>query len=136
VDVLKTLDELAAVVRSRPDVCVRYSKGPDHDSSRRSVDYESGLEMPGLSSIPLRPESWWTRDPLDWYARQLNHYVHLKDEEDRHAWLIEGTPVARGPDREPLLQPWTGLAWLDDALIEEARRRYEANFETGRDSAA
>jgi hypothetical protein len=136
VDVLTTLDELAALVNGHPDVCVRYSKGPDADAARSSVDYESGLELPGLSAIPLRPERWWTRDPLDWYARQLNHYVHLKDRDDRRCWLLVGTRVGDGPDREPLLEPWTGVAWLDDELIAEARRRYEANFDAGRDSAA
>jgi hypothetical protein len=35
-----------------------------------------------------------------------------------------------------LLEQWTGVAWLDATLIEEARQRYEANFDTGRDSAA
>jgi hypothetical protein len=91
--------------------------------------------MPGLSSIPLRPEPWWTRDPLDWYARQLNHYVHLSEDEDMCGWLLEGTCVGHGPDREPLLEPWTGIAWLDDTLIDEACRRYEVSFDTGRDSA-
>jgi len=135
-DVLTTLGDLAAVVKAHPEVCVRYSKGPDVDRSRRSVDYESGLELPGLSAIPLRPESWWTRDELDWYARQLNHYVHLKDADERRAWLLEGTAAGRGPDREPLLEQWTPIAWVENGVIEEARKRYERNFHAGRDSAS
>ena len=131
-----TLDELHDVVVRRPDVCVRYSRGPDDDSSRRSADYESGLELPGLSSIPLRPEPWWTRDPRDWLARQLCHYVHLKDEsgEHRRAWLLTGDVAGQGPDREPLLEPWTAIAWISESAIDEARRRYDERFDAGRDS--
>jgi hypothetical protein len=133
---IATLDELNSVVARRPDVCVRYSRGPDDDSSRRSVDYESGLELPGLSTIPLVREPWWTRDPRDWLARQLCHYVHLKDSSDdeRRAWLLAGKVVGRGPDREPLLEPWTAIAWVSDDAIEEARARYRERFDTGRDS--
>ena len=132
----ESLDELNGFVAARPEVCVRYSRGPDHDSSRRSIDYESGLELPGLSSIPLAPEPWWTRDPRDWLARQLCHYVHLKDESDdeRRAWLLVGTVAGRGPDREPLLEPWTALAWVSHSAIEEARTRYREQFDAGRDS--
>lgn len=131
-----SLDELNDVVAERPDICVRYSRGPDDDSSRRSTDYESGLEMPGLSAIPLLPEPWWTRDPRDWLARQLCHYIHLKDEsrDERHAWLLVGDVAGRGPDREPLLEPWTAIAWVSDGTIDEARRQYEERFSAGRDS--
>jgi len=52
---IHTLDELADAVRRRPDVCIRYSKGPDHDRGDQSVDHESGLELPGLSANPLQP---------------------------------------------------------------------------------
>jgi hypothetical protein len=131
-----SLDDLAALVAEQPDVCVRYSKGPAADSARRSVDYESGLELPGLSAVPLRPEAWWTLDPRDWIARQLCHYVHLKDEsDDRRPWLIAGDVAGRGPDREPLLERWTAVAWLSEALIDEARTHYEDGFAAGRDSA-
>jgi hypothetical protein len=131
---VKTLDDLADFVAGHPGVCVRYSKGPEHDRGRPSVDYESGLELPGLSCNPLEPEDWWARDVRDWFARQICHYADLGDEPGRRAWLIVGTENGRGPDREPLLEPWQPVAFLSDALIDEARRRYHDRFEVGRDS--
>jgi hypothetical protein len=130
-----SLDELARYVLQEPDICVRYSTGPLEDRGRPSVDYESGLLLPGLSATPLKPEPWWTRDRRDWIARQVNHYVHLKDDsDDRRAWLLIGRIAGYGPDREPLLWPWTPVAWLDDRVVEEARAVYERNFDIGRDS--
>lgn len=134
--VIGSLDELARLVLQEPEVCVRYSKGPREDKSRPSVDYESGLLLPGLSVVALRPEPWWTRDRRDWLARQLCHYVHLSDDadDDRKAWLLIGRIAGCGPDREPLLWPWTPVAWLSDELLSEARERYETEFDTTRDS--
>jgi hypothetical protein len=128
---IRTLDELAEIVEQHPDVCVRYSRGPADDADGPSVDYESGIELPGLSADPLRPEPWWTRDPRDWYARQLCHYAHLGDEPDRQGWLITGRIVGNGPDREPLLQPWRPVAWISDEVLDEARARYEEHFNAG-----
>src|SRR5436305_8747024 len=101
---IHTLDELVEVIAQRPDVCIRYSKGPEHDLGDPSVDYESGLRLPGLSVNTLKPERWWTRDVRDWFARQICHYADLGREPGRRAWLIEGEEVANGPDREPLLE--------------------------------
>lgn len=130
-----SLDELARYVLQEPDICVRYSAGPLVDRGRPSVDHESGLLLPGLSATPLKPESWWTRDRRDWIARQLNHYVHLKDNtDDRRAWLLIGRVAGYGPDREPLLWPWTPVAWIDNVVVEEARTRYREQFDVGRDS--
>jgi hypothetical protein len=129
-----SLDELAEFVAKHPGVCVRYSKGPDHDRGRPSIDYESGLELPGLSCNPLDPEDWWKRDVRDWFARQICHYASLGEEPDRRAWLIEGEENGRGPDREPLLEPWGAVAWLSKDLIDEARTRYREGFDVGRDS--
>src|SRR5690606_20510119 len=42
-----TLAELRELIA--PDVFLRFSRGPDHDRGRRSTDYESGLDLPGLS---------------------------------------------------------------------------------------
>jgi len=132
---IDTLDELARFVLNEPDTCVRYSKGPHADRGQPSVDCESGLLLPGLSVVALKPEPWWTRDRRDWIARQLCHYIHLKDgDDDRMAWLLIGRVAGVGPDREPLLWPWTPVASLSAASIEEARERYEANFDAGRDS--
>lgn len=132
---IESLDELARYVLSEPDICVRHSKGPHADRGEPSVDDESGLLLPGLSVVALKPEPWWTRDRRDWIARQLCHYVPLKDgDDDRMAWLLIGRVAGYGPDREPLLWPWTPVAWLAESVIEQARERYEANFEAGRDS--
>jgi hypothetical protein len=133
--VIESLDELERYVLQEPEVCVRYSAGPHADRSRPSVDYESGLLLPGLSVTPLRPESWWTRDRRDWIARQLCHYVHLKEQgRGREAWLLIGRVAGYGPDREPLLWPWTPVAVVAESVIEEARGRYEQNFHRGQDS--
>lgn len=130
-----SLDELARYVEERPGLCVRYSKGPDHDRDRTSIDYESGLVLPGLSANPLGPDTWWTRDIRDWIARQICHYVHLQDETgDRRPWVLLGSVAGFGPDREPLLSPWEPVAWLSDEVVDEARRRYHENFESGSDS--
>ncbi len=115
-------------------MCIRYSQGPEHDRGRESKDYESGLKLPGLSANPLRPETWWTRDPRDWLARQICHYASLGDEPGRRAWLIEGETIANGPDREPLLEPWRAVALLADEVLDDARDRYRTHFNTGRDS--
>ena len=133
---IESLEELERFVLQEPELCVRYSKGPHEDRSSPSVDYESGLLLPGLSAVGLRAEPWWTRDRKDWIARQLCHYVHLRDDadDDRVAWLLIGRVAGYGPDREPLLWPWTPVALLSDALIEEARARFEQNFHPGKDS--
>ena len=100
---LRSLESLAAALGERPSY-VRYSEGPDHDRDETSLDTESGLELPGLSVNPLDPEPWWTRETLDWLARQLCQYKHLRDRNpDRAAWLVRGQLVGRGPDCEPLL---------------------------------
>ncbi|MEU8193654.1 DUF6098 family protein [Microbispora amethystogenes] len=50
---IKGLDELTELVERRPGLYLRYSKGPDADEGKPSVDYESGLELPGLSVTVL-----------------------------------------------------------------------------------
>lgn len=131
---LETLAELAA--RTGPPIFVRFSKGPAHDRDRCSRDYESGLELPGLSVNPLQPEPWWTPPTELWVARQLCNYVHLAEDadDDRRAWILEGEVVARGPDNEPLVTDVRPLAWLSDGLIREAKRVYTANFDVAEDS--
>ncbi|MPZ72663.1 MAG: hypothetical protein GEU74_05435 [Nitriliruptorales bacterium] len=131
---LHSLDELLRLVR--PGVFVRYSKGPEDDDGSTSRDYESGLDLPGLSVNPLCPELWWTRPLDEWLARQICNYAHLKDDSDdeRRAWILSGDPVGRGPDNEPLVREFTPLAWVSDDLIHEAKRLYEARFEVAKDS--
>lgn len=132
---LKRLDELAKVIDSEEPLYVRYSKGPQRDNSA-SRDYESGLDLPGLSANPLTPERWWTRPRREWLARQLCNYVHLSEDapDERVAWILKGPVVARGPDNEPLIEPATAVALLDDEVIDEAKCLYKEAFDVGRDS--
>lgn len=132
--VISTLDELAELIDH--DVYVRFSKGPDDDRDRNSRDYESGLDLPGLSVNPLAPQQWWQRPIEDWLARQICNYVHIQEESDdeRRAWVLRGSVVARGPDNEPLVTDYRPLAWLSDAVIAEAKRRYKSRFDVASDS--
>lgn len=130
---IRSLSELAERVRSAPGLHVRYSEGPQHDADQRSMDTESGLELPGLSVNPLDAEKWWTRPLEDWLARQLCQYRHLAEQNpDRYAWILRGTFAGRGPDCEPLLGDVEPVAALDDRLLEEAERRYLEKFDAGR----
>lgn len=131
---LRTLAQLAQ--RVGPGVYVRFSKGPEDDRDRRSEDYESGLELPGLSVNPLHPEPWWTRPIEEWLARQLCDYVHLVEDADdeRHAWILEGEVVARGPDNEPLVADYRPLARLSATLLAEAKVLYGERFSVAEDS--
>ena len=133
-DVITSLDELAALVDD--DVYVRYSKGPDDDRNTTSRDYESGLDLPGLSVNPLAPEAWWQRPVEDWLARQICNYVHIQEESDdeRRGWVLRGSVAARGPDNEPLITDYRPLAWLSDEVIAEAKRRYQSRFDVASDS--
>jgi hypothetical protein len=130
-----SLDELCRVVEGR-QLYVRVSRGPLHDRARTSTDYESGLDLPGLSVNPLTPESWWTRPLEDWLARQVCDYVHLLEDsaDERRMWVLAGRIVARGPDNEPLLADVEPVAELSDACVREAQARYRECFEAGNDS--
>ena len=131
--VLTTLSQLCDHVAD--DAYVRFSHGPDRDESETSRDYESGLDLPGLSVNPLQPESWWTRPTEEWLARQICNYVHLQDEsEDRRAWVLTGRTVARGPDNEPLVADAKPVAWLSDDLIRQAKKLYKERFDVAQDS--
>ena len=127
-----TLTELADLVREEPGLCVRYSAGPEHDARQRSVDTESGLELPGLSVNPLAAEDWWTRPLEDWLARQLCQYKHLAERDpERRAWILRGTIVGRGPDCEPLLADISPVATITPGLLAEAEARYRDRFDAG-----
>jgi hypothetical protein len=136
---VKTLDSLEALcqaIGSHEPLYVRYSKGPEHDQTQTSRDYEAELDMPGLSVNPLAPEPWWTKPIEQWVARQLCQYVKLHEGEGRRAWVLRGQISGYGPDREPLLQPWEPVAWLSDDLIAQARACYHTNFNVGHDSTS
>jgi hypothetical protein len=129
---LRSIDELLSVLEAEPDLYVRYSEGYEADRDGRSLDTESGLQLPGLSVNPLRPEPWWTRPLRDWVARQLCQYKHLKDKNPaRRAWVARGHPVARGPDCEPLLADIEEVARIDDGVLAEAQRIYRDRFDAG-----
>jgi hypothetical protein len=125
---VEDLGELERLVRANVGLCVRYSQGYEADSGSGSTDTESGLLLPGLSVNPLTPEEWWARPLRDWLARQICQYKHLTEKEDRHAWILTGNCVGRGPDCEPLLMDIRPLGRLSDALLEEAERVYEDRF--------
>ena len=135
VPVVDSLHELCDLVDD--DAFVRFSKGPQDDRGANSRDYESGLELPGLSVNPLKPEQWWTRPLEEYLARQICNYAHIKEESDdeRRAWILTGDVVSRGPDNEPLVgRNFTPVAMLSDAVIEEAQRLYEERFDVASDS--
>lgn len=127
------LDELADLVRDGGRLYLRYSKGPRQDRRAVSRDYESGLDLPGLSVTVLTPESWWTRPVEDWLARQVRKYASLVEEDPgRRGWVLRGRTVAHGPDHEPLLDDVEPVAYLSEKVMEEALHRYEKHFEAGR----
>jgi hypothetical protein len=127
------LDDLVDLVRTTPGLFVRYSKGPDDD--HQSVDYESGLELPGLSVNRLDPAPWWTRPLKDWVSRQLCQYLHLSDRGvDHHGWVLRGLVVGRGPDDEPLVSDVELVTRLREELLDEALEWYRKRFDAGRSS--
>lgn len=133
--VIGRLDELAEIVHADGDKYLRYSNGPDADAHKTSRDYESGLELPGLSVVLLTPPHWWRRPDVDWLARQICKYAHLgQDGAERCAWILTGREVARGPDHEPLVADPQPLAMLSESLLDQAREHYHERFEVGRDS--
>jgi hypothetical protein len=121
------LKELASLVKHRGTLHVRFSEGPEEDERRGSIDAESGLRMPGLAAYPLSPPEWWKRPLEDWLARQLSQFVDLTDSDSR-AWLLVGTEMGEGPDREALLGHVRPMGWISDELLAEARSRYEERF--------
>lgn len=134
---LPTVEDLTAIVEliERHGVLfLRYSKGPASDAKEgRSRDYESGLELPGLSVTVVSPEPWWTRPVEEWVARRICKYDELDDEE-RYSWLLTGQPVGFGPDHEPLLQKARPVARVGSGALHEARRIYEERFDVGKDA--
>ncbi|MFC0681638.1 DUF6098 family protein [Lysobacter korlensis] len=129
---LDRLEQLEELVAANPDLHVRYSEGFEKDVGSGSLDTESGLQLPGLSVNPLNPEPWWTRPVRDWLARQLCQYKHLQEQNPhRHAWVLRGRMVARGPDCEPLLADVEQVDQLSDSLLSEAERVYQERFARG-----
>lgn len=122
--VLATLDDVVDLVGSgQLPVFVRWSQGPGRDLPEEcSVDGLSGLAMPGLSVTSLAPEPWWQHRPVQlWVARRVHAYSPQRRQPGSgHGWLLTGEVVGRGPDHEPLVRGCRALAWLDDAVLDEA----------------
>lgn len=122
---VESLDDLAELARSHPEMFVRWSRGPAADAAGKSLDDLTGEALPGLSANPLAVEPWWGDRPLRlWIARRLFDYSHLKHEKGPgvRPWVLEGREVARGPDNEPLVRCDTPVAWIADRVIAEAER--------------
>lgn len=129
---LDRLGQLAELLERYEQLYVRFGNDP-RDETGGSVDYESGLRMPGLSANRLRPPNWWTRPLEDWLARQICQYVHLLDRSPEHqGWVVHGTVVAHGPDDEPLLGDVEVVGRVGQALLDEANRTYRRRFDRGR----
>ena len=129
-DDVGSLEELGALARDQAPLYVRFSAGPEADAAERSVDHESGCELPGLSVIPLNPEPWFDRPSVHWVARQLVQYAHL-NEPGRFAWLLTGREAGRGPDCEPLVADVEPVARVPESVVQEAHRLYEEVFDAG-----
>lgn len=119
-----SLEELADLAGGEENLYLRWSSGPEHDSSRRSRDELTGVELPGLSASALAVEPWWNGRPVRlWVARRLYDYRHLA--ERRRAarpWVFEGAECGRGPDNEPLVECRRAIAWISPAVVDEAAR--------------
>ncbi|MFV0131057.1 DUF6098 family protein [Streptomyces sp. HMX112] len=119
-----SLEELGELLDREGPLYVRWSRGPVHDlAATQSLDYLTGIPMPGLSANPLGVESWWGDRSLRlWVARRLYDYCHLRRERDGdiRPWTLRGREVARGPDNEPLVRDIEPVSWIDLAVIEEA----------------
>lgn len=125
--VVSGISELASLVKHRGTIHVRFSEGPDEDARQARVDAESGLQMPGVSAYALSPPEWWKRPLEDWLARQLCQYVDLTAT-GRRAWLLTGTEMGEGPDREALLGHIRPVGWIAPELLAEAQERYQERF--------
>lgn len=134
VPVIRTVSHLVHEVESGPTLYIRYSGGPAADAGNGpSIDYEASYRLPGLSVATLTPEPWWTLDPRTWIVRRIRKYAEL-NVRSRYAWVLTGTPVARGPDHEPLVRSVRPVARLHDGVIAAAAAEYRARFDVGEDS--
>jgi hypothetical protein len=134
-DVVDDIVEIVRLVERQPAVFIRYSEGPDRDGERPSMDYESGLPLPGLSVTVLNPPSWWTRPATDWVARRICKYAELlQGPGDRRPWLLTGRMVDTGPDHEPLVVEARPLAWIGSTALAQAVEIYRRRFDVARDS--
>jgi hypothetical protein len=133
--VIDNFDEIVHLVQHPPSLFIRYSEGPERDLEGPSVDYESGLTLPGLSVTPLIPPPWWTRPAREWVARRMCKYANLMQAPRQpQPWLLVGREVGLGPDHEPLIAEATPIAWVGPVALAEAKRIYHQRFTIGRDA--
>jgi Family of unknown function (DUF6098) len=132
--VLEDLESIVAIVRQRPNLFLRYSKGPAADVGTVSRDYEAEVDLPGLSATTIAPESWWPLATEDWIARRICKYDELGQEGGRFPWLLSARQVATGPDHEPIVELHEAVAVLGDGAVRQARRRYRRRFQIGENS--
>lgn len=129
---IRSLDELADLVKGRDDLYVRWSRGPDADHGGTSRDELTGVELPGLCANPLAVEDWWEDRPLrTWVARRLYDYRHLRERRGAgvHPWVLAGEELGRGPDNEPIVRCEEAVALIDDAVVAAADEEITANKE-------
>ncbi|WP_067829827.1 DUF6098 family protein [Actinomadura kijaniata] len=122
---ISTLDDLAKLVDEDDRLFVRWSRGPEADAKGSSRDDLTGVPMPGLSANPLAMEDWWAPRPLlVWVARRLYDYSHLEREKGPgvRPWVLVGEERGRGPDNEPLVSCLRPVAWIEESVLEDARR--------------
>ncbi|MBA9005745.1 hypothetical protein HNR21_004627 [Actinomadura cellulosilytica] len=122
---VSTLDDLVKLVEKDDRLFVRWSRGPQADAKGCSHDDLTGVQMPGLSANPLAVEDWWAPRPLVvWVARRLYDYSHLEREKGPgvRPWILVGEELGRGPDNEPLVRCVRPVAWIDEALLSDAKR--------------
>lgn len=119
-----SLDELADLVGDETNLYLRWSAGPESDSTRRSRDELTGVELPGLSASALAVEPWWDGRPMRlWVARRLYDYRHLAERRPiAKPWVLEGEECGRGPDNEPLVDCKRPVAWIAAEAVAEAAR--------------
>jgi len=118
-----SLDELAELVERHAALYVRWSKGPAVDADHHSRDELTGVALPGLCANPLSVEPWWAGRPVrTWVARRLHDYNHLRADRGpgTRAWVLEGVERGRGPDNEPLVECTRPIAWVAEAVVDEA----------------
>jgi len=133
--VINDFDEIVRLAERRPPLFIRYSEGPERDREGPSMDYESGMTLPGLSVTLLDPPAWWTRPARDWVARRMCKYAELMQAPRQpQPWLLAGREVGLGPDHEPLIAEAIALAWVGPAALAEAVRIYRQRFAVGQDS--
>jgi hypothetical protein len=120
---IRSLDELCDRVGGRPDLYLRWSRGPEVDAHEVSRDDLTGIELPGLSVSALAVETWWEGRPLRlWVARRLYDYEHLQRRRPgSRPWILTARECGRGPDNEPLVRDVEPVAWVDLEVANEAR---------------